>query len=132
MGSDWKISGKIVSGVRQGAFFTRLDWFQKQCLEKFGFKPFPGTLNLVIQDKDLWAVAKLDQMKGVEILPADPAFCSAKAFPVKVGVVEAIIIMPDPTVRVHAKNVVEIIAGVGLKATLGVDDGDSLELTLTD
>jgi len=36
-----KISGKIVSGVNQGTFFTQLDWIQEQCLEKLGFKPFP-------------------------------------------------------------------------------------------
>jgi len=132
VGTGRKITGKIVRGVGQGAFFTRLEWFRKQCLEKFGFKPFPGTLNLVIQDKDLAVVEKLNQMKGVEILPADPTFCSAKTFPVKVGGVEAIIIMPDPSVRVHATNVIEIVAGVGLKETLGVGDGDSLELTIID
>lgn len=132
VGTGRKITGKIVSGVGQGAFFTRLDWFQKQCREKFGFEPFPGTLNLEIQDKDLPVLEKLDQMQGVEILPADPAFCSAKAFPVSIGGVAAIIIMPDPSVRVHARNVVEIIAGVGLKETLGIDDGDPVELTVGD
>jgi CTP-dependent riboflavin kinase len=71
-------------------------------------------------------------MQGVEILPADSAFCAARALPVKVGGIDAIIIMPDPSVRVHAKNVVEIIAGVGLKDTLGVDDGDPLALTIFD
>ena len=42
------LTGNIVSGVRQGAFFTRLDWFQEQCQEKLDFKPYPGTLNIEI------------------------------------------------------------------------------------
>ena len=53
MKHDWIIAGKIICGVKQGKFFTQLKWFQEQCHEKLGFKPYPGTLNLEISGEYL-------------------------------------------------------------------------------
>jgi CTP-dependent riboflavin kinase len=53
MKDHWEITGKIVSGIQQGAFFTQLAWVQEQCLIKLGFKLFPGTLNLEIPDESV-------------------------------------------------------------------------------
>ena len=50
MGKDWVIKGKIISGVRKGAYFTPLDWVQTLCMKKLGFRPYPGTLNLEISE----------------------------------------------------------------------------------
>jgi CTP-dependent riboflavin kinase len=43
MTTDWIMAGKIICGVKQGKFFTQLKWFQDQCHEKLGFKPYPNT-----------------------------------------------------------------------------------------
>ena len=40
--------------------------------------------------------------------------------------------MPAAEVRVHGKNIVEVIAPVNLKEKLGVADGDSITLVLDD
>ena len=53
-----EITGKIVSGIKQGAYFTQLDWVQEQCLMKLGFRPFPGTLNLEIPEESAVLVEK--------------------------------------------------------------------------
>lgn len=124
------ITGKIVSGAGEGAFFTQIDWVQQQCDEKLGFKPFPGTLNLEIGPDDLPLIASLDQKKGVELVSPDPKFCNARAFGVRLEKINAAIIMPEEKVRIHAENIIEIIAPLSIKATLNVADGDSLIVCL--
>jgi CTP-dependent riboflavin kinase len=126
------LTGKIVSGVRQGAFFTRLDWFQEQCQEKLGFKPYPGTLNIKISTDKLPEIEVLENEEGLEFIPPDANFCSGKAFPVSIAGVRSAIIMPAAEVRVHGKNIVEVIAPINLKEKLGVADGDSITLVFDD
>ena len=48
-----EISGIIQNGAGKGAYFTRLDWVVKQCKEILGYEPFPGTLNVCVEDEDL-------------------------------------------------------------------------------
>jgi len=124
------ITGKIVSGVKQGAFFTQLDWVQEQCLEKLGFKPFPGTLNLEVAIENVAIIGALQAQEGIELVPPDSNFCSGLVFPITVEGISGAIVAPAADVRVHAKNVIEIISRLGLKDALGVEDGDWVTLTI--
>ena len=130
MTTDWVIGGKIICGVKQGAFFTQLEWFQEQCEEKLGFKPYPGTLNLEISEEYLPVVESLNREEGIEIISPDPKFCNAKAFSVSLGAISGAIIMPDEKVRVHAKNIIEIVAPLNVKASLNVGDGDFITISI--
>jgi len=131
MAKDLAITGKIVSGAGQGAFFTRIDWVQQQCNEKLGFKPYPGTLNLEISEEDLPITESLDREKGIELISPDPKFCNGKAFAVLLGKINAAIIIPEEKVRVHPANIIEIIAPLNIKAALHVKDGDVVTVVLT-
>ena len=132
MGKKWCLSGKIVSGVKQGAFFTQLDWFQEQCLEKLGFKPYAGTLNLEISVGDVPKVEDLEKRAEIEFIPPDSTFCSGKAYPVMVENLRAAIVMPAKEVRVHGENIIELIAPLRLKDSLNISDGDLVTLTIVD
>ncbi len=125
-----EITGKIVSGAGEGAYFTQIDWVMQQCNEKLGFEPYPGTLNLEVASDDLSIIASLDQKKGVELISPDPKFCNAKAFAVRLGKINGAIIMPEEKVRIHAENIIEIIAPLNIKATLNVKDGALLNIVL--
>ena len=124
------LTGKIVSGVKQGAFFTQLDWVQEQCLEKLGFKPFPGTLNLEIANDNMAIMEALQAQEGIELVPPDSNFCSGFVFPITVEGISGAIVAPAADVRVHAKNIIEIISHLRLKDALGVEDGDWVTLTI--
>ncbi len=124
------LSGKIVSGVKQGAFFTQLDWFKAQCQAQLGFKPYAGTLNLEISTDDVPKIEVLEQEAEIEFIPPDSMFCSGKAYPVMVEGIRAAIVLPAEEVRVHGKNIIEIISDLKLKDALEVDDGDSVELKI--
>jgi CTP-dependent riboflavin kinase len=131
MAEDLVLTGKIISGAGQGAYFTQIDWVQQQCGEKLGFKPYPGTLNLQISEEFLPAIESLDPKKGIELISPDPKFCNALVFQVSLGDIIGAIILPEEKVRVHPKNIIEIIAPLNIKASLHVKDGDPLTVVLT-
>ena len=124
MKDHWKITGKIVSGIKQGAFFMQLDWVQEQCLQKLGFKPYAGTLNLEIVKENMAIIETLQAQEGIELVPPDSNFCSGFVFPITIEGITGALVAPAPDVRVHAKNIIEIISPIGLKDALAVEDGD--------
>jgi CTP-dependent riboflavin kinase len=129
--NDLVISGKIVRGAGEGAYFTQIGWVQQQCDEKLGFKPYPGTLNLEISEEFLPAIELLDQKTGIELISPDPQFCNAMVFQVSLQDIIGAVILPEEKVRVHPKNIIEIIAPLNIKASLNVKDGDSLNVVFT-
>ena len=124
------ITGKIVSGAKQGAFFTQLDWVKAQCAEKLGFTPWPGTLNLEIPVDSLSLIEELRPEEGIELVPPDSNYCSGRVFPVSVEGIPGAIVLPAEDVRVHGKNIIEIISPKWLKEALGVKDEDWVTLTI--
>lgn len=44
MTCDSYFTGRVFSGVGEGSFYVSL--YSKKFLEKLGFRPYPGTLNL--------------------------------------------------------------------------------------
>lgn len=130
MGESCFITGRIISGVRQAAYFTGLDWVQEQCMKKLGFKPYPGTLNLEISDECFPMIETLRRAEGVPLIPPDPQFCEARVWPLVIHGIVGAIIIPAEDVNVHGKRVIEILAPVKLKDALQVDDGDTLSLEI--
>jgi riboflavin kinase, archaea type len=43
--------GKIVTGMGEGSYYMSLKEYRKQFKEKLGYEPFPGTLNLKLEDR---------------------------------------------------------------------------------
>jgi CTP-dependent riboflavin kinase len=130
MNGNIKITAKIISGVKQGAFFTQLDWVREQCRQKLGFVPWPGTLNLEIPVDSMSLIEELRPEEGIELVPPDSNYCSGRVFPVSVEGIPGAIVLPAEDVRVHGKNIIEIISPKWLKEALGVKDGDWVTLEI--
>ena len=124
-----KISGVIREGTGKGAFFTQLDWVLKQCEEGLGFQPFPGTLNVRINDADLSKLDALFKEKDYELVPNNSDFCSAYLKKVKINGLFAAVVLPSEDVRIHEKEVIEIISDRHIKEALKLSDGDEVTIT---
>lgn len=122
------LKGKIVSGVQKAAGFTGLDWVQAQCVEKLGFSPYPGTLNLSIVEESLPDLEAFDQADDIRLTPPDLAFCEARVVPVTVHGIGCAVVIPEEKVRCHQWRVIEILAPMKLKRFFQIDDGDCLEI----
>ncbi len=127
--AELKLSGRVTAGRRQGALFTQLDWARTAFISLLGIDPFPGTLNVKIEDADVlrqWQ--ELKTHTGSPVLPPpDSEFCRARCYSVLVaGRVRAAIVYPE--VPDYPEDQLELIAPVSLRESLSLKDGDRLEL----
>jgi len=125
------ISGAVASGLREGAFYMRQKGYKDQFRKKLWFEPYEGTLNLKIAGPDLAKLQILQESPGIEIAGFDAAgrtFGGAKCFLATVGHVDCAVIMP---IRTHHTDVLEVISKHYLRGSLGLKDGDIVELIVS-
>jgi CTP-dependent riboflavin kinase len=124
--------GRLATGLGQGRHFTRLPWARDQFVAKLGIDPFPGTANVIVDDPDAVPVwVRLKRTPGIRIDNPNrgPHDCDARCYPVSVeGKVDAAIVMPE--VDGYPPAQVELIAPVGLRATLAIEDGDLVRIEI--
>lgn len=126
------IRGRLATGIARGQHFTQLDWARRQFIDKLGIDPFPGTINVIVDEPDaLAAWNRLKESPGVSIdNPNDgPNDCNARCFPVSLeGRIDAAIVLPE--VADYAADQVEVIAAVGVREALAIGDGDPIVLEI--
>ncbi|MBI1935112.1 CTP-dependent riboflavin kinase [Candidatus Woesearchaeota archaeon] len=127
MGAAEVVTGIVVSGLGEGAFFMSIDHYRKEIEKKLGFGAYPGTLNIKV--KKIY----IDLLKNVECArisgfkSGNKSFGGAACYAASINGVKGAIIMPDLTKH---KNVIEFIAPVHLRSALKIKDGNEVELEL--
>ncbi|MEW6375968.1 MAG: DUF120 domain-containing protein [Thermodesulfobacteriota bacterium] len=121
----------MVEGLREAVNFTQIPWVKRQFIEKLSIDPYPGTLNLEIDDpQSLRILRELKAKKGIEITPEDPSFCSAQCYPVLInGLLKGAIVLP--LVDGYPESKMELIASENIKKTLSLKMGDYLEVEIS-
>ncbi len=123
------IRGRVISGLGEGKYYVSLEGYRKQFIEKLGFDPFPGTLNLKLSKDQVILRARMDEEEGILIegfKTEDRTFGNVKAFRCSINGVKGAVIIPERTH--YSKDVLEIIAPVNLREKLGLKDGDEVEV----
>lgn len=124
-----RIRGRVISGVGRAGYFTGLDWVKRECEDKVGFVPYPGTLNVKV---DAASAGELEEIKKARWSSIQPppgsAFRPARVLRAAIGGIPAAIVVPSEDVNVHPADVVEVIAPVGLREALRLKDGDNVEV----
>ena len=127
-----EIRGRLASGIGQGRHFTRLPWARAQFVERLAIDPWPGTLNIVVDDPDAMPVwVRLRRLPGIRMEnPGDgPHDCDARCYPVLVdGRIEGAIVFPE--VENYPPAQIEVVAEVNLREALGIEDGDPVRLAI--
>lgn len=123
------LEGVLFSGIGEGAWYVSQTGYRRQFLEKLGFEPFPGTLNLRLKRE------YEDERKRLETLPfiqidgfrdGMRSFGPVKCYKAKINDTEDGALIS--AVRTHyAADVIELIAPNDLRAKLGLKDGDSVK-----
>jgi riboflavin kinase len=118
-----RIKGKIARGIGESGSFLGIPWVNKQLCDKLEFQPCEGTLNIVLDDED---AQRLLKERGKERLIAEQAgFCDALIFRALLNEkYECGIVLP--LVPNYSETLLEIVAPIKIKETLGVDDGDEV------
>ena len=128
-GEGMKLKGVIQKGLGQGSFFTSLPWVKEQFQKAMGFAPYPGTVNVRIAEEDLSQMADFFSAKDFEIVPTDAKFCVGSFKKVQINGIPGAAVFPGEDVRVHGKEIIEIICGCHIKDTLRLKDGDPVLIT---
>ncbi|MDJ0927826.1 MAG: HAD-IA family hydrolase [Gammaproteobacteria bacterium] len=130
--TTWRITGRVMTGLGQGAGFTGLDWVRNGFVTRLGIDPWPGTLNLQIEaagDQQAWY--ELKQTPGIDFPAGDPSACDARCYAVRIdGRIPAAIVLPD--VPGYPQNQVELVASLPLRDTLELREGDTVDLVSGD
>ena len=121
--------GSVFSGLGEGAYYISQPGYSRQFLEKLGFEPYPGTLNLRVRKEDQEDVRMLEASPFVLIegfTDGNRSFGPAKCLHGKIDdKADAALIFP---VRTHyAGDVVEVISSEFLRNMLHLKDGDTVK-----
>lgn len=124
------IEGRFVRGLGQAAHFTRIDEVRRQFVELAAIDPFPGTVNLALDDdanRRRWRSWSEHAQAGV--VRGNPSFCEAKCLPARVdGRIPAAIVVPQ--VDDYPSDKVELVAALPLRRHLALEEGMRLRVEL--
>ncbi len=123
-----KVKGRVVKGLGESGKFLAIDWVDRQLNEKLGFSPFPGTLNVLLDDATVQEALK--ERATERLVHQTEGFCDAVLFKVLVNdKYECGVVIP--LVKGYDGRLLEIVAPVHLKEALHIDDGDEVTLELS-
>lgn len=127
------IEGEVFSGLGEGAYYVSQEGYRRQFIEKLGFDPYPGTLNLRIVDgRGIMLRAALDAYPGIEIKGfrnKSRTYGMVKCFFATIdGREKGAVVIAS---RSHyGKDTLEIISPVYLREKLGLKDGDRIKVEI--
>jgi len=126
------IKGELISGMGEGQYYITRPGYTQQFEERLGFRPYPGTLNLLLERKhDIVVREMLDNCPYIKIdgfTDEERTFGAVKCYLISINGVKGAIISPLRTH--HPKNVIEIISPVYLREKLSIKDGDEVSVDL--
>jgi riboflavin kinase len=112
--------GTVFSGKGRGKKFVELPWFKRQVEEKLGFSPYPGTLNLLLTDKNVENRRLLEISDSLTVEP-QTGYYSGIMFRAKIDAMECAVVIP--IMPNYPNDVLEITAPVCLREQLKLVDG---------
>ena len=125
------MEGIVFTGLGEGAYYISKERYRKQFMEKLGFDPYPGTLNLKLTtDYDVKTRSELESYPAIEIegfRNENRTFGSVKCYPsiIENEVKGALIL----ALRSHYDiSVIEVIAPVFLRKHLRLKDGHKVKV----
>jgi len=120
------LEGVVFTGLGEGAYYISREPYRRQFIEKLGFDPYPGTLNLKLTtDYDIKSRSELEVYPAIEIegfQNENRTFGSVKCYPAIIeNKVKGALIL---ALRSHYDaSVIEVIAPVFMRKQLKLKDG---------
>ena len=115
-----EITGIVTTGLGKAAYFLGQDFYKNQFREKCGFTPFPGTLNLIVEEDKLEDI-RLMKSSCKNLIKPDQGFGAVRY-------IRGAIVFPDKTT--HDENYLEFISKDKLRDKYNFKDGDEVTLTI--
>jgi riboflavin kinase len=125
------LEGTVFTGLGEGAYYILKDQYRRQFIEKLGFDPYPGTLNLKLtNDYDIKTRAELEAYPAIEVegfVDESRTFGSVKCYPITIENKERGALLL--ALRSHYDtSVLEIISPVPLRRHLRLKEGQKVKV----
>lgn len=125
------IHGAVKDGMGEGGYYIGQKGYVDQFVEKLGFKPYSGTLNVYVDKED---VGKLDVIRGTAgiyingFTDEGRSFGAVIAYKAKIKNIDCAVVVPE---RSHYVDVIEIICQYHLRRTLSIGTGDRVDVRVS-
>ena len=127
------LEGVVFSGLGEGAYYIAQDGYRKQFIEKLGFDPYPGTLNVrLISEYDKKTREELEGYPAIEVdgfKNASRTFGPVKCYPTLINNIAKGALL-DAFRTHYDASVLEIIAPKFLRSQLKLKDGQKVKLEI--
>ncbi|MGC8543352.1 MAG: DUF120 domain-containing protein [Vulcanisaeta sp.] len=124
-----RLVGTVTSGLGEGSFYMSLDGYVRQFVEKLGFKPYPGTLNVKLKPEYTKYRLYLDVLPGIYIEGFSNGlrtYGGVKCFKAITHGLPAAVLLIERTH--HGPDIIEVISPYKLRDALNLKDGDEIEI----
>ncbi|MCW4016117.1 MAG: DUF120 domain-containing protein [Candidatus Bathyarchaeota archaeon] len=127
------LEGVLFSGLGEGAYYVTKEGYRKQFMEKLGFDPYPGTLNIKLTtDYDVHALSELEAYPAVELEGFNDesrTFGPVKCYPAVINnKAKGAVIY---AMRSHyGASVLEIVSPTFLRSNLKLKDGNKVKVEI--
>ncbi len=121
-----KIDGEVTTGLGKAAYFLSQDFYTKEFEKNLGFIPYPGTLNIVVDEQHLDEINKIkDECEN--LIKPDTEFGAVKFIEAILNdKINGAIVFPAKTT--HEENYLEFISECKLRDEFNLNDGDIVRL----
>ena len=125
------IHGSVKDGMGEGGYYIGQKGYVDQFVDKLGFKPYSGTLNVCVDKED---VGKLDVIRGTAgiyingFTDEGRSFGAVIAYKAKIKNIDCAGVVPE---RSHYVDVIEIICQYHLRRTLSIGTGDRVDVRVS-
>jgi len=124
-----KLEGRVFTGLSEGAYYLQIPYYLKQFEEKLGFKPYPGTLNIRLMNKDsIMNRILLEKAADIKIegfSDGRRTYGGARCILAKLNDREDVAIIFIERTH-YGEDVIELVAPMHLREKLGLKDGDKV------
>ncbi|HDR72316.1 MAG TPA: DUF120 domain-containing protein [Methanoculleus sp.] len=126
-GGTFVLEGAVIDGLGEGRYYVSIPGYHDQFVERLGFEPYPGTLNLQLTPACVPVRARIEALDWIEIegfVADNRTFGNAHCLPCSVEGHPGAIVMPG---RSHyPEDIIEIISPVALRKTLTLETGSTV------
>ena len=116
-----ELAGIVFTGQGEGKKYVALSWVKQQIKEKLGFNPYPGTLNLRLDEENVKCRVLLEKEAKLRLCYSE-GYCTGLLFKASFDGVACGVVIPQ--VESYPENVLEVVASVNLTQKLRLRDGD--------
>jgi len=131
--SHIELNGSVISGLGEGAYYMSLKGYTKQFKAKIGYVPFPGTLNIKLNQ--LQATQIIQQLDEIDNMTLDPFFDGKRTY----GWVKCFHVTLNDSIKCelirlerthHDNSVIELISKNNLRKTSKLETGSKVMIKI--